>query len=83
MSKAETTAAVAASMKKATSDAVAIGDTAAVERLGFIGGMMHAGVRRLDGADPSPFKMRGSSVESIMVLANLGKKRHRRGWCSL
>lgn len=75
MSKAETEAAIAASVKKSNADAAAVGNPE------FVGAMMRAGVEALS---PTPsFTPRGSAHAQLMVNAMLGKKRHRRGWCSL
>jgi hypothetical protein len=79
MSKTADAAAIAASVKKSNTDAAAMGSPE------FAGAMENHGVVRLDGTSVVRVGRgwRGSREARNLVAANLGKKRHRRGWCAL
>jgi hypothetical protein len=75
MSKSETAAAVAASIKRVASDAAATGSAPTPE---FRTAMKRAGVVRLN-TEP----VQSVSPSHDLTSASFGKRLHRRGWCSL
>lgn len=70
-------AVIAASVKKSNADAAAMGTTE------FVEAMANAAVKKIVAEMHQGGPARGSLAARTIVERNFGKKRHRRGWCTL